>query len=331
LALLRHHRRGVANERLIATLMFSMEDRTNGLRWLGVELRHLVALKTVAEEGSLAAAARKLGYSQPAISQQISSLEQIVGSRLVERRVGSREVRLTEAGERVLVHGGAMLARAQAADAELRALREGTSGVVRLGTSQSIGARIVPQLLRRLEDVGGAVTVELVEATSDDPLLDRLEAGELDLTFAFAPIRRGPFSSLELVRDPYVLLVSKSSPLAERRRPLSLRELTKMPLIVCSQSDAVEAFCRAHAVDAQIRYRLEDNETLVSLAAAGVGAALLPQLAVNGARSDVVPVELAVKPPSRTALLVWHEDREQTRAVGAVTEAVRAVCAELEV
>jgi molybdate transport repressor ModE-like protein len=310
--------------------MFSMEDRTNGLRWLGVELRHLVALKTVAEEGSLAAAARKLGYSQPAISQQVSSLEQIVGSRLVERRVGSREVHVTEAGQRVLLHGAAMLARAQAADAELRALEQGTSGIVRLGTSQSIGARVVPQLLRRLEDSGAAITVELVEASRDDPLLDRLEAGELRLTFAFAPLRRGPFSSLELVRDPYVLLVSKTSPLAGRRRPLSLRELAKTPLIVCSQSDAVEAFCRAHGIDAQIRYRIEDNETLISLAAAGVGAALLPQLAVNLQRPDTVAVELAAKPPSRTALLVWHQDREQTQAAGVVIETIRAICTELE-
>lgn len=306
-----------------------MEDRSNGLRWLGVELRHLLALQAVAEEGSLAAAARTLGYSQPAIGQQIASLEQTVGSRLVERRPGGRDAHLTEAGQRVLVHGAAMLARAHAADAELRALQEGTAGSVRLGTSQSVGARVVPQLVRRLDEAAAGITVELVEDSSDEPLLDRVEAGELDLTFAFAPLRRGPFASIELVRDPYVLLVSASSPLAERRRPVSLSLLARTPLIVCSQGDAAEAFCRAHGIDAQIRYRIEDNETLVSLAAAGVGAALLPQLAVRPERTDVVQVELATKPPMRSALLSWHQDREQSEAVRVVIDTIRAVCLEL--
>jgi molybdate transport repressor ModE-like protein len=306
-----------------------MEARSNGLRWLGVELRHLLALQTVAEEGSLAAAARKLGYSQPAIGQQISSLEQIVGSRLVERRTGGRAVKLTEAGERVLAHGAAMLARAQAAEAELRALRDGAAGTVRLGTTQSVGARVVPDLLRRLDNVGAGITLELAEAATDEPLLAQLESGELELTFAFAPLRPGPFATLELLRDPYVLLVAKTSPLAERRRPLGLRGLARTPLLVCRQGDAAEAFCRAHGIAAKVRHRIDDNELLVSLAAAGVGAALLPQLAVDPQRSDVVAVELAVKPPSRSALLVRHQDREPTEAVRVVTETIQRIGSEL--
>jgi len=307
-----------------------MEARSNGLRWLGVELRHLLALQTVAEEGSLAAAARKLGYSQPAIGQQIASLEQIVGSRLVERRTGGRAVKLTEAGGRVLAHGAAMLARAKAADAELRALRDGAAGTVRLGTTQSVGARVVPELLRRLETAGAGITLELVEAATDDPLLAQLEAGELELTFAFAPLRPGPFAALELLRDPYVLLVAKRSPLAGRRRPLSLRGLARTPLLVCRQGDAAEAFCRAHGIAANVRHRIEDNELLVSLAAAGVGAALLPQLAVDPNRPDVVAVDLAVRPPSRGALLVRHQDREPTEALRVVTETIQRIGSELD-
>lgn len=306
-----------------------MEDRSNGLRWLGVELRHLLALRTVAEEGSLAAAARKLGYSQPAVGQQISSLEQIVGSRLVERRTGGRSVELTEAGERVLGHGAAMLARAQAADADLQALRDGSAGTVRLGTTQSVGARVVPELLRRLDAAGAHITLELVEAATDEPLLAQLEAGELELTFAFAPLRPGPFAALELLRDPYVLLVARTSPLAERRRPLGPRGLASTPLLVCRQGDAAEAFCRAHGIAANVLHRIEDNELLVSLAAAGVGAALLPQLAVDPQRPDVVSVELAVELPSRSALLVRHGDREPTEAVRVVTETIQRIGDEL--
>lgn len=306
-----------------------MADISEPFRWNGVELRHLVALRTVAEEGSLAGAARRLGYSQPAVSQQLQALERLVGSRLVDRRAGGREVTLTEAGQRVLVHGAAMLARAQAADAELRALQEGSAGSLRLGTIPSIGARIVPELLRRFAERAPAIEVQLVEDHWDDRLLDQLEAGELELAFAFPPLRDGPFDSVELLEDPYVLLVAADSPLAAANRALSLRRLADIPLIVCSQSEAADAFCRAHGIAAQIRYRIDDNETLVSLAAAGLGAALLPRLAVDPARTDVVQVELATKPPPRLIVLAWHRDREQTASARALVEVADEVCADL--
>jgi molybdate transport repressor ModE-like protein len=306
-----------------------MTDISDGFRWNGVELRHLLALKTVADERSLAGAARKLGYSQPAVSQQLAALERLVGSRLVERKAGGRETALTDAGRTVLRHGQAMLARAQAADAELRALSDGTVGTLRLGTIPSIGARIVPELLRQYAEAMPEVEVQLVEDGWDDRLLDRLEAGDLDLTFAFPPLRDGPFNSVELLRDPYVLLVGADSPLATAKRPLTLSRLEELPLIVCSQSAAAEAFCEAQGIAARVRYRIDDNETLVGLAAAGMGAALLPRLAVNPARTDVVQVALATAPPPRIIVMAWHRDREPTRGTERLLELAKRLCDEL--
>jgi molybdate transport repressor ModE-like protein len=303
-----------------------MADISDGVRWVGVEFRHLVTLKRVAEEGSLAGAARVLGYSQPAVSQQIAALERLVGARLVERRAGGREVHLTAAGDRVLGHGSAILARARAADAELRALNDGTIGTLRVGTIPSIGARIAPELLRRFRSLVPEVEVRLVENEHDQPLLDLLEAGELDLTFTFPPLREGPFESRELLRDPYVLLVNRDSALAHADEPLPLKYLEDVPLIVCSQSRAADAFCLAHGVAAQVRHRIADNETLVGLAAAGIGAALVPRLAADPARRDVVQVELAVKPPPRIISLVWHCDLELSASARTLIDLATEIC-----
>jgi molybdate transport repressor ModE-like protein len=299
------------------------------LRWTGVELRHLLTLRTVVEQGSLAAAARELGYSQPAVSQQVATLERLVGSPLLQRRAGARSVALTAAGERVLRHGRAILARAQAADAELRALETGAAGPIRLGTIPSIGARVVPQLILRLGDAAPGVDVRLVERHDDHDLLQRLEEGELDLTFAFAPLPDGPFEATELLHDPYVLLVARDAPEARAARPITLRRLATLPLIVCSQSNTVETFCRAHGMAAQIRYRIDDNETLVGLAAAGLGAALVPRLAADPARGDVTAVPLAVRPSPRIVLLARHADRDMPAAAAQVADAARHVCAPL--
>src|SRR5437667_12808377 len=117
--------------------------------WLGVEVRHLAALQALAAERSFGRAARRLGYTQSAVSQQIATLERIVGGRLVGRPGGPRPVSLTEAGELLLRHAEAIVARLAAAQADLGALAEGEGGVLRVGIYQSVGQRILPELMRR--------------------------------------------------------------------------------------------------------------------------------------------------------------------------------------
>jgi len=119
--------------------------------WLGVELRHFLALEAVAREGSFGKAATSLGYTQSAVSQQIATLERIVGHRLIERPGGPKPVSLTEAGRLLLTHAGAIAARVAAAQADLTALAEGQAGTLRVGVFQSVGQRI----LRSIATPGG--------------------------------------------------------------------------------------------------------------------------------------------------------------------------------
>jgi molybdate transport repressor ModE-like protein len=305
-------------------------DIRESFRWAGVELRHLIALRAVADEGSVAAAARRLGYSQPGLSQQLATLERLLGSRLVERRPGIREATLTEAGELVLSHGAALLARAQAADADLRDLQSGAAGALRLGVFPSVGARIVPPLLQRLADRWPQLDVLLVEDASDRRLLEKIEAAELDLAFTMLPLGDGPFAALQVLRDPYVVLLAAGSPIAERTRALGLRELGQIPLIGFRHSQAYpEAFLRAHGIDARIRFRIDDNETLVGLVAAGLGAALVPRLTVDSARKDVVQLEITAKLPPRLIAIAWHRDRKLADAAADLVEIASDLCAEV--
>ena len=101
--------------------------------WAGLELRHLIALQTVARERSFGRAAECLGYTQSAVSHQIAALEGVVGQRVVDRSRGHRTVELTQAGSLLARHADAIVARLRAAQADYVAFTEGAAGVLSAG------------------------------------------------------------------------------------------------------------------------------------------------------------------------------------------------------
>ena len=138
--------------------------------WLGVELRHLAALQAVAREGSFGGAALALGYLQSAVSQQIAALERIVGERRRAAR-RPRPVSLMDAGKLLLGHAEGIVARLEAAQADLAAYSEGSAGTLRVGTYQSVGARVLPRVMLEFAGAWPLVSIQLTESTDDAELL----------------------------------------------------------------------------------------------------------------------------------------------------------------
>lgn len=300
--------------------------------WLGVELRHLAALQAIAEEGSFGRAAERLGYTQSAVSQQVAALERIVGQRLVERPGGPRPVSLTEAGELLLRHANGIVARLHAAQADLTSLAEGSSGTLRVGTYQSVGAKVLPRLMRDFAQSWPRVQIQLTESSDDGHLLNLVERGELDLAFVMLPLEPGPFEASELMRDPHVLVVPSDSPLARRRKALSLREVAGLSLIgfrQCRSLHQVETHFAGAGLEPRIVFRSDDNGTIQGLVAAGMGAALVPLLTVEADDEAIAVLPLA-EVPSRRIGIAWHADRYRSPAALAFVERARELCARLE-
>lgn len=301
-------------------------------RWLGLDLRHLVALKTIADEGSFGRAAERLGYTQSAVSQQIAALERIVGLRLIERPGGPRPISLTEAGRILLRHAEAIQARLLAAKADMRALEAGDAGRLRVGTFQSVGTRVLPTLLRRFSDSHPGVEVVLRESSDEDELLELVERGELDLTFWTLPVPAGPFDAVELLRDPYVLVVPAGSPLARLGRPPTLKEIVLQPLIGfnrCAAMDQVESQLASSGRAPNIVFRSDNNGTVQGLVGAGVGISVAPLLTVDEDDPSIELVDLQGRIPPRIIGLVRHADRHRSPAEEAFVESAIAVCSEL--
>ena len=264
-------------------------------RWLGLDLRHLIALKAIADEGSFGRAAEKLGYTQSAISQQIAALERIVGLRLIERPGGPRPISLTEAGQILLRHADAIQARLLAAKADMSALEAGDAGRLRVGTFQSVGAKIIPRLLRRFSESHPQVEVVLRESQDESELLEMIERGDLDLTFWTLPVRRA-------VRDGR----APARPLCARRsRRLAARGAQADPDPEGDRAPAAHRLqplqrdgARRSAAPSTGRapnyvFRSDNNGTVQGLVGAGVGISVSPRLTVD----EDDPIDRRHRPP----------------------------------
>jgi DNA-binding transcriptional LysR family regulator len=301
-------------------------------RWTGLDLRHLAALKAIADEGSFGRAAERLGYTQSAISQQIAGLERVVGLRLVERPGGPRPISLTEAGNLLLRHAEAIEARLLAARADMEALRAGEAGRLRVGTFQSVGAKVLPTLLRRFSGTHPGVEISLQESADEDDLLELVERGELDVTFNTLPLPPGPLDSVELLSDPYVLVVPAGSPLASVTRAPTLKEIALQPLIGfsrCRTIDTVERHLASSGRPPNVVFRSDNNGTVQGLVGAGVGVSISPRLTVDEDDEAVVVIDLGGRIPARVIGLAWHRDRHRSAAAEAFVESAVETCGEL--
>ena len=182
----------------------------------------------------------------------------------------------------LLRHAEAIVARLDAARADIAALRAGETGALRVGTYQSVGARVLPEVMRRFLQDWPGIELGLSEPATDPELYGLIESGELDLAFCSPPLPDGPFDMLELMSDPYVLLVPAESPLASRSSA-SLDDLVEQPLIgsnTCASGVVVEHELSTRGYDISYAFRSDDNGTVQGLVASGFGVALTPLLAI---------------------------------------------------
>lgn len=293
--------------------------------------RQLAALVAVVDTGTFSAAADELGYTQSAVSQQVAALERAVGVAVLTRPGGPRRVVLTPAGESLVVHARAVLARLQAARADLDALAAGDRGTLRVGTMQSVGTKVLPQLLRRFRELRPGVTLSPQETFDHAELVDAVESGRFDLSFAPLPVRDGPFSVRRVLDDPFVLLAPAAAPMAGSQS-ISLRQAARLPLIGFLDEELDQELLRnlrRTGSEPAIVFRSNDNPTIQGFVAAGLGYALMPRLTVDEDDPEVAVVPVVSGLPPRSLGLISHADRQLPPYVAQFAGLAAEVCAEV--
>lgn len=246
--------------------------------------RHIKTFHEVVRAGSYSAAARALGYTQPAITQQMKALERSVGTPLFTR-VG-RRLRLTEAGEALARHADTILDSISAAQAQMNAITRLRSGRVRVCAFPSANATLIPEAMARLAAGHPGVRVELLEGEPPESL-GRLVRGECDITLAFTYPglhEEVPEEVVEvrLLEDQLTVLMPTGHPLA-RRRAVKLADLAEERWIAgclrCRANFLHECAEQGFAPD--IAFTTDDNLVVQSLVAEGLGVAMMPGLVLS--------------------------------------------------
>lgn len=307
-----------------------MATDTAPIRLADADLRHLSALRAVAEEGTFGRAAARLGFTQSAVSQQIAALERLVGEPLFDRPGGPRPVTLTPAGRLLLPHAVALLERVRTAEADLAGLRSGQTGTLRVGTFQSVSVRVLPGVLAELARDRPHVKVLPFENDDQAVLLSMLRGGELDLSFLVEPLDEDGLEVRRLCADPFVALLPLDSPILPAKGPVSATALLTQSLI-----SQMPNMCQTLIEDGlarhgrlQISFRSNDNSAVQAMVRAGVGHAVLPALAVD--HDDPTVAVRPLDPPldPRIIVLASVRGRRLPPAVEAFVELATARCLE---
>jgi DNA-binding transcriptional LysR family regulator len=266
----------------------------------------LGVLKEVAYRGSFSAAAEALSYTQSAVSQQIAALESETGMALVERH--PRGVSLTAAGQTLVGHAEGILARLDAAEASLSAIAGLRGGRLRVASFSTAGATLMPLAIATFRSAYPDVELTLAEGEPEE-IVPRLRAGELDLALLFEFTGESPLQQdmtrTELLDDPLYLALPRRHPLVAKGR-LRLADLAEEAWVQTSRSSPcarhVVRSCHAAGFEPRVAFESDDYQTVQGLVAAGVGVALIPELALSMLREDIVIRSLAPAPPVRQVI-----------------------------
>ena len=284
-----------------------------------MELRHLTYFVSVAERLNFSRAAEDLHVAQPAISQQIHSLEKELGEPLFER-IGKR-VQLTDAGQALLPHARQILSAVEAARNEIRERGQLLKGETKLGAPPTVSAHMLPARFAAFKQKYPGLDVTLREAGTD-LLLKAVERGELDLAIVTTDILPATIECAPFLEEDYVVAVDANHPL-HQREAVSLAELAGEAFILFPDGyklrEVTLRACWAAGFDPKIALDGGSMQSTLQFVAAGLGVAIVPELALANA-PNIRALHIAGQSLRRSLGLVWRKNQYLSPAARALRE-----------
>lgn len=290
------------------------------------ELAQLRCFATVATELNFRRAAERLNMTQPPLSRQIQLLEHNLGVELFTR--STRSVALTAAGRAFFIEAQHLLERAEQAALAARRIARGDIGSVSISFVGSAVYEFLPRVIAEARLSQPQVKIALSEMNTAQQH-EALRARRIDLGIVRAPLLQPGYESECLVREPFVLAVPASHPLASSER-VAVQDLAGVPFLMYSHSayppfnELLTGMFRSAGVAPEYVQWLGSSLTILALVNAAMGLALVPRCATNVVFRDVVFRDINLGEGIQSELhLVWRSDNDNP-ACSMLLEAIRA-------
>ena len=284
----------------------------------------LEAFLAIAEQGRFHKAARALHITQTALTRRLQNFESQLGVPLVERT--TRSVALTPLGESFLPQARRLLAELRAALVEIRETGRAQRGDVTIACVPTAGIQYLPRILREYAARFPRNRVRVLDHASSDVVAAVLRR-EAEFGIHIAGAAHPELVSVPLLSDRFVLVCRDDHALAKRRK-LTWRELESHALVFVGAGSGnrplLDSALAARRPRLQAQYEVQHSGTALGLAAAGVAAAIVPELAVQpGAYSRLRVVPIGSPVVSRTLVLVTRKGAQLSPAAQALFELMR--------
>lgn len=275
-----------------------------------MELRHLRYFVAVAEELNFTRAAERLHIAQPPLSQQIRQFEDELGVELFHRT--KHRVQLTDAGREVLAEAQRTLAQANKVAIVARRSAQGLAGGLNIGFSSSAPHTVLPKILRAFCSKFAAITLKLHELSTEQQL-ECLTAGSIDVGFIRLPVENADASLIvePILREALMLAVPKGHALG-RLRAVPVRSLAKAPFIRFPRRvapglyDQIDRMCSRAGFKPRVVQEALQIQTTISLVAAGLGIAIVPE-SIQSLHPEQVVYRPLIRPAAMTELGIAYE------------------------
>jgi DNA-binding transcriptional LysR family regulator len=286
-----------------------------------MELYQLEYFLEAARQRNFTRAAAHLHLAQAALSEQIRKLESELGTPLFNR--GRRETVLTSAGETLRQHAEALLERAEAAKRAVQDLISLRGGRLTIGAIPSVSACLLPAAIAAFRKLHLLVELALFEGTSEI-VAQWVESGRVEFGIVQLPTGSGSFDEHPLFVEPFVVLISKNHSLA-KQKTIALAKLADEPFILYKgrARDTALTACRTAGFEPRIACESSELETIRSLVAAGLGIAILPQLATRQATPGCAVVRLRDDPVERQVALLTRTGHSTSPSAAAFREILK--------
>lgn len=294
---------------------------------MNITLRQLRVFLAVAQQQNFSRAGEAVGLTQPAVSRSITDLEQQLGVQLLHR--STRDVELSDAGRLLQGRATRVLDELDAALLEVRGLATQRHGRVRVASSPTLSAHLMPECIARCAQQHPGLQLQLLDRIQQGAL-DSVRAGEVDFGVVIDPTEPEDLHCEAILSEPFCLVCPADHALA-RRREVHWRDLAGHPLVLLDHASGsrrlIDRELEQHAPDCQVVQQVGHTTTIFAMVGAGLGIAVVPRLAVadQGVESAGLVHRLLLPVVERQIMLVHRRHRRLAPVVQLVWDLVRDV------